>query len=411
MKATIVTIGDEILIGQIIDTNSAFISKELNKINVSVNEILSISDTPQHLIKTIDKTLESSDIVIMTGGLGPTKDDKTKQTLCDYFNTKLILHNPTLSFITEIFEKRGLEVSETNRSQALVPEYCDVIFNQTGTAPCMWFNHKNKIVISMPGVPHETKWLMDNEIIPRLTNLSGQNIFHKTLFTIGIPESHLSERISNWENSLPSNINLAYLPSPGAVKLRLSAYGKSDTDIKTQVESEIIALKEILKNELYDFESDSIHEEIINILLRNSEKLSVAESCTGGSISQLITSVSGCSSVYNGGICVYSNEAKSSILGVDKNDIENYGAVSQEVVEQMALQAMVKFRSDYSIATSGIAGPSGGTKEKPVGTVWIAVGNKGKVLSHKFIFGGMRDIVIKRAVINGFKMLYDIMAS
>ena len=398
MKAEIITIGDEILIGQIVDTNAAWIAEQFNLSGIEIYQITSVHDDTEHIKEALQNAEEKVDLVVLTGGLGPTKDDITKHALCEYFNTKLVFHEPTFEHIKQRFKNRNIDLNKLNRDQALVPEACTVLANKAGTAPGMWFEKNDTIFVSVPGVPFEMKYLVENEILQRLQN-NGKTkaIFHKTVQTQGLPESMLAQRIENWENSLPKNIKLAYLPNPMSVRLRLSAIGNNLSELKEEVQDEIERLKQLIPDHIFGFDNETLAEVIGRMLLENGQTLAVAESCTGGYISHLITSVSGSSGWYKGGVTAYSNEIKQQLLGVSAGTLEKHGAVSEQVVCEMAQGARRKMKADFSVATSGIAGPTGGTEEKPVGTVWIAVATPGKIFAEKFVFGDNRERNIIRS--------------
>lgn len=398
MKTEIITIGDEILIGQIVDTNSAWIAVELNQVGIEVVQITSVSDSPGHLINALNEAQTRADVVLITGGLGPTKDDRTKKVLCDYFKSTLVIHEPTLQHITQLFKNRGIEVIQLNKDQALVPECCSVLFNAAGTAPGMWFENNGKILVSMPGVPFEMKHLMTDQIIPRLKGLNGNSkIVHKTVLTIGIPESILSEMLNDWEDALPPYIHLAYLPEPGQIRLRFSAFGDDELLLKQEVESAIEKLKLIIPDAIYGYGNQTLAEVVGQFLLNNGATMATAESCTGGFIAHSITSVPGCSAWFKGSIVAYSNEIKTKLLKVNPTDLLENGAVSQIIVEQMAEGVRESLNVDYAVATSGIAGPDGGTTDKPVGTVWIAVATPDKTYSKRFNFANNRERNIIRS--------------
>ncbi|MDD4108696.1 MAG: competence/damage-inducible protein A [Prolixibacteraceae bacterium] len=406
MRAEIITIGDEILIGQITDTNSAWIAEQFNLNGIEIYQITSVHDDADHIKDALSKAEENVDLVILTGGLGPTRDDITKNALCEYFNTVLVFHEPTFEHIKQRFKNRNIDVNKLNRDQALVPESCQVLFNREGTAPGMWFERSDTIFISVPGVPFEMKNLVTDEILPRL-RMTGKAraIYHRTVLTQGLPESILAERIEHWESSLPGYIKLAYLPNPMSVRLRLSATGTDINLLKNRVAKEIEGLMTIIPDHIYGFDNETIAEVVGRLLKKNGKTLSVAESCTGGYISHLITSVAGCSEYYRGGIIAYSNIIKENSLAVSPENILTYGAVSEPVVKEMAGGARRLFQTDYSVATSGIAGPDGGTPDKPVGTVWIAVAGPDEILAEKFIFGGNRERNIIRSGQTALQML------
>jgi nicotinamide-nucleotide amidase len=406
MKAEIITIGDEILIGQIIDTNSAWIAEQFNLYGIEIYQITSVHDDHNHIMQALKKAEEKVDLVLMTGGLGPTKDDITKHVLCEYFNTKLVVHEPTFEHIQSRFTKLKIDMNKLNRDQALVPESCTVLPNKAGTAPGMWFEQNDTIFVSMPGVPFEMKYLVENELLPRLLN-NGKTkaIFHKTVLTQGLPESMLAMKIEDWENALPPNVKLAYLPSPMAVRLRLSAIGKSKPELEILVDSEIQKLLQIIPDNIFGYNNETMAEVIGRLLISKNKKLAVAESCTGGYISHLITSVPGSSAFYNGSVTAYSNQIKVNVLGVNDKALAEFGAVSEQVAKEMAAGARQILNADYAVATTGIAGPDGGTEEKPVGTVWIAVANEKNVTATKFVFGDNRDRNISRSSQTALQLL------
>ncbi|NQU85064.1 MAG: competence/damage-inducible protein A [Mariniphaga sp.] len=389
MKAEIITIGDEILIGQIVDTNSAWIAKEFNLAGIEIYQITSVHDDHYHILEAMSNAEKNADLVIITGGLGPTKDDITKKVICEYFNTKLIFHQPTLDAIIERFKLRNVDMNQLNKDQALLPETCTILPNKVGTAPGMWFEKNDTIFVSIPGVPFEMQYLISEQILPRLreTGLT-KAIYHRTVLTQGVPESMLAEKLEDWENRLPDNVKLAYLPNPMAVRLRLSALGNDTQVLKSLVEKEIEKLKLIIPKYIFGYDDDNLASVIGRYLVERNESLAITESCTGGYISHLITSVPGCSEYYKGSVTAYSNEVKQNILGVKKESLNNFGAVSKEVAEEMVVAVKNLFDTDYAVATTGIAGPDGGTEEKPVGTVWIAIAGKDKVYSYKYTFVG-----------------------
>lgn len=393
MLASIITIGDEILIGQIVDTNSAWLGQQLNSIGVKIHQILSISDNEEQILSTIDKTLLESDIVFITGGLGPTKDDITKQTLCKYFNTELKLFPELLENLEAYFKSRGRVLNEANKGQAYLPSNCLPIKNTRGTAQGMWFNKDNKMIISMPGVPHEMKSMMQLEIIPKIKEMFIlPEIFHSNILTMGIGESIIAEKIADIEDQLPRNIKLAYLPNLGIVRLRLSAYTTKELLDSTKLEVKNLVEKIIARIPEHVFALDDVKmEEVIGqLLLQNKETISTAESCTGGTIASTLSSIAGCSAYYLGSLVTYSYELKSQELGVKQSTLDTFGAVSTECVEEMLDGLLAKTKSTYGIAVSGIAGPSGGTDDKPVGTVYICVGDKTNKVSKRYQFTNNR---------------------
>lgn len=405
-KAELITIGDEILIGQIVDTNSAWLATQLNSIGVKVYQTTSVSDDSEHILAALQEANSRADVVIVTGGLGPTKDDITKPTICEYFNSKLIIHEPTLEFITDRLTKRGVKMNEKNRAQALVPDNCEVLANNHGSAPCMKFRKDNTLFFFMPGVPFEMKGIYTDHIPEILKKeFALKSIFHRTILTQGIAESILAEKIADWEDNLPENIKLAYLPRPGIVRLRLSITTENEQEAVQTVSKEVEKLYKIVPEYIFG-EGEETLEDIIGKLLKDkNQSLATAESCTGGSIASRITTISGSSAYFKGSVVAYSNEVKAGVLKVDNSLIETYGAVSQQVVEAMVKGTVNLFYVDYAIATSGIAGPTGGTPGKPVGTVWIAVGNKNKIWAEKYYFGDNRERNIERSVISALNML------
>lgn len=412
MLAEIITIGDEILIGQIIDTNSAWMAGQLNKIGVRVKQISSVSDDRTHILKALAEAKERADIILITGGLGPTKDDITKKTLAEYFGVGFKEDSATLENVERIFKKYNRPLLEVNRLQAEVPENCEVILNQNGTAPGMWFNHEGKVYVSMPGVPFEMMYMMEEAVLTKIkAAFTLPTIVHKTILTVGEGESFLAARIADIEDSLPEDIKLAYLPKLGQVRLRLSAYGhdQDEAELTARVNHYADKIKERVANVLVADEDIPLEKALLNKMAAKGLTLSVAESCTGGYISHLFTQHPGSSEVFYGGTVSYSYELKESVLGVKNETLWQYGAVSVETVTEMVEGALLNFKSDYAIAVTGVAGPGGGTPEKPVGTVWIAVATKGKSQIKKFTFGNKRAQNIERSAITALMMLNTLM--
>lgn len=413
MFAEIITIGDEILIGQIVDTNSAWMAQQLNLAGVRIKQITSVSDDRDHILKTLKDAEERADIILITGGLGPTKDDITKHTLCEYFHTKLRFNEEVYKDVERLFKGFGKEVTPVNRGQAEVPETCIPLRNEAGTAPGMWFDKGNKVFVSMPGVPFEMQFIMQKHVLPRLSEkYKLPFVVHYTVLTSGIGESDLSDKLTDWEESLAEHtIRLAYLPSPGLVKLRLSAAGDDREKLEKIIVQKIEELKKIIPEFIYGYdvygskEQESLEHIVGELLRAKKKKLSIAESCTGGYISHLVTRIPGSSDYYIGSVISYANEVKVHELGVSQDAIEQHGAVSQQVVEKMAEGIRKKYNTDYSIAVSGVAGPSGGTEEKPVGTVWISVATPGKIISKRYRFGDHRERNIQRSAIAALNML------
>ena len=410
MLAEIITIGDEILIGQIIDTNSAWMAQKLNEEGIRVKQISSVSDDRQHILTALAEAATRADIIFITGGLGPTKDDITKQTLAEYFNVKLVLNDDALNNVLNIFKRYNRPLLEVNRKQAEVPENCEIILNNNGTAPGMWFNVDGKIYVSMPGVPFEMKYMMEETVIPKLkTTLKLPVIIHKTILTVGEGESFLAEKIADIENELPANIKLAYLPKMGQVRLRLSAYSDGETSLNDKLEEFASRIVERVGHNVVAEEDIPLEKVIQNYMTEKGLTLSVAESCTGGYVSHLITQHEGSSQFFLGGAVTYSNDLKENILGVKNETLYQFGAVSQETVTEMVEGALRQFKSDYALAITGIAGPGGGTHEKPVGTVWIAVANANKTVVKKFTFGNKRLQNIERSAVAAFFMLITLL--
>jgi len=406
MTAEIITIGDELLIGQTVDTNSAWMANKLNLIGIDILKITSISDNKNEIFKALDNAKQEVDLVLITGGLGPTDDDITKTSLSEYFNTKLVQSKEVLKHVEQFIIKRKAFMNERNIKQAEVPESCRIIKNEIGTAPGMWFEQEGKIFISMPGVPFEMKTMMSKYIIPELEKKRGDlHIIHKVVLTQGCPESMLAERLEDWESNLPEQIALAYLPSPGLIKLRLTAKGNDKKQLESLISDHVEKLEKIIPEIIFGYDLEKLEEAIGKILIDKNKTISTAESCTGGNIAHLITTVAGSSAYFKGGVVAYANKIKENVLCVSKSNIDNYGAVSKQVVEEMALGALRLYNTDFAVATSGIAGPSGGTKEKPVGTIWIAVADKSQVISEKFIFGEHRERNIQRASLSALNML------
>ncbi|MES2779658.1 MAG: competence/damage-inducible protein A [Bacteroidota bacterium] len=410
MKAEIVTIGDEILIGQIIDTNSSWLGQELGKMGISVVHRASVSDQQRDIIDALNDATQRADIIIMTGGLGPTKDDITKHTLAEYFGTELVLNEDVLEWVSKIFRMRKLPMIDTNKNQAMVPANCEVLFNRSGTAPGMWFDVNGKIFISMPGVPFEMKVIFEEQCIPRLQkHFKLPVIIHRTIQTCSIGESFLAKKIEDLENALPAHIKLAYLPNIGQVRLRFSGYHSNSEMLKAEMDTIISNLYELIREYIFGEEEDTL-QKTVGLLLKGKDKtVSTAESCTGGFIAHLITSVPGSSAYYQGSIISYANEIKIHELGVSPEIVKTVGAVSEDCVKQMAEGVRKKFNTDFAIATSGIAGPDGGTPEKPVGTVWIAISSKTQTIALQFNMGDNRERTIHRTALQALDMLRKIL--
>lgn len=407
MKAEIISIGDEILIGQVVNTNASWMAEQLALAGIEVIHIAAISDTQPAIHKALNDAKKRADIILMTGGLGPTKDDITKQTLCKYFGVSMIFNDEVFAQVKNLFNLRGFKITEVNRRQADVPENCIPLKNINGTAPGMWFKHEGKIIVSMPGVPFEMKELMVGQIIPRLKKqFNFPNLLKKTIMVQGIGESQLAEIISDWENNLPANYKLAYLPQPGLVRLRLSARGEKSETLQIEFDDQIEKLKPIINDLIYGYDEARLEEVIGELLVNKGQSISTAESCTGGYIAHLITDISGSSAYFKGSVVAYSNEIKEQLLGVQNKTLTEYGAVSEEVVSEMALGIQKTYKTDYAIATSGIAGPNGGTEEKPVGTTWIAIALPDKtVIAKKYLFGEHRSRNIRKAALTALNQV------
>lgn len=409
MKAELITIGDEILIGQIVNTNSVFLAKALNDIGIEITQITSISDKKDDIIGALKLSEKRAKLVILTGGLGPTSDDLTKQTLCSYFNDKLIENKEILDHIEEIFKKYvTTPINEQNRKQALLPSKAKIFKNNYGTASGMWFEKNGQVIISLPGVPFEMKSLMTNEVIPKLQNyFTRPFIVHKTIITYGLGESAIAEIISTWENSLPDDLKLAYLPNLGRVRLRISGKGPDRKSINDKIDKEIDKLLPLIKDIFVGYEDVSSFEEKIQaqFLLKN-KTLSLAESCTGGEISARLAKVPGASKYFVGSIISYQTQSKSDLLSVPKNIIEKNSVVSKQVAEIMAQNVRKKFNSSLGVATTGNAGPSKGDSDAEIGTVWIAISSDKRIISERFTFGKHRERVIGKAVNKALEMVY-----
>lgn len=406
MKAEIITIGDEILIGQIVDTNSAWLGQQLNLQGIEVFQVTSVHDDRAHILKALIEAEQNTDLILITGGLGPTKDDITKKTLCEFFNTELTFRPEVFKHVETLLTERGVTINQLNRDQALLPANCTVLHNSAGTAAGMWFERNNTIFVSMPGVPFEMETIMTEEVFPRLSKLgANRSIVHKTVLTFGLPESMLAEKIEKWEEALPGFIKLAYLPSALMVRLRLSAYGTNRAMMESEIEKQVKLLLEIIPDYVFGFDNDDMAMVVGHLLTQSNQTMAVAESCTGGKIAHFITSNPGSSAYFKGGIVAYSNDVKVKLLDVPAEIIEKEGAVSQQVAEAMATGARKLLETDYAVSTTGIAGPDGGSDEKPVGTVWIAVAGPSGVVSKKYTFKHNRERNIIRSTQTALNLL------
>ena len=409
MKAAIVTIGDEILIGQIVDTNSSYIAKALDKIGIATHEMLSISDDKQHILDTFHSLQNKVNVVIVTGGLGPTKDDITKKTFCDYFEDNLVENEAVLAHVKSIIEgsyKRT--ITQMNRDQALVPTKAKVLFNQAGTAPGMWMEKENTVFISLPGVPYEMKYLIDNEVIPNLIQkFERPYIVHQTIMTYGRGESMIAEQIEEWEDNLPDFIKLAYLPSPGKVRLRLTARGTNEELLKNEIKHQVEKLVLLIHDIIVGYNEDEPIEVVLGRLLTEKKlTISTAESCTGGKIASTLSAVPGASNYFKGSVVSYATQVKIDVLDIDENLIEKHGVVSAEVAKEMAKSVQKVMNSDCAIATTGNAGPTKGDEDAELGTVFIGIATPNDVFVEEFNFGQPREKVIDKAVSKALELIY-----
>ncbi len=406
MQAEIITIGDELLIGQVVDTNSAWLGSTLGDDGIKVIQITSVQDHAAQIVQAVNDALSRADIVLMTGGLGPTKDDITKKTLAEMFGMKLVRNEQVYEMVGKQLALRGIAFTELNQGQALVPDGCTVLPNRNGTAPGMWFERDGKVLISMPGVPFEMKALVKDEVLPRLRKHFALDAnVHRTIITFGLAESILADTIASWEEALPPYLHLAYLPSALCIRLRLSAYEIDRQKAEQEIESQIEKLSKVIPHYIIGSEDDSLESVTGTLLKTRGETLATAESCTGGNIAHRFTAMPGASEYFKGGVVAYSNEVKMALLGVDPESLNRYGAVSQSVAEQMAEGVRRATGATYGISTTGIAGPTGGTPEKPVGTVWMAVATPNGVFSRRMVFGSVRSQNIERASSNCINLL------
>lgn len=405
MRAIIITIGDEILLGQIVDTNSRFIADRLTKVGIEVTRMLSVSDEEYDIEERMMMSLFDCDIVVMTGGLGPTKDDVTKRMLSRLFRMELVEDPEVLANVERLIANGGMRMNPGNRSQALVPNGCRVLMNRKGTAPGMWFERRGKVIVVLPGVPFEMEDLMDREVVPALQErFPGLLLDYRVMKVYDIPESELSLRLEGFEERLPEGLSLAYLPSPGMVRLRLTARG-----VKPEVLDEWLA---VLRGELeglrvLEGDEASLENEVVTLLTERGLTLATAESCTGGNVAARVVSVAGASACFRGSVVAYANDVKEKVLGVSGEDLERHGAVSEPVVRQMAEGVRRLLGADYGVATSGVAGPTGGTPEKPVGTVWIAVASPEGTVAERFVFSFTRERNIDKATMKALGMLLE----
>lgn len=406
--ASIITIGDELLIGQTIDTNSAWMAQELNKIGVWVKRRVAVGDSREEIWQSLDEELKQSDIVLLTGGLGPTADDITKPLLCDYFGGKMVVNEQVLEHVKNIFLRLKRPLLERNLKQAEVPDVCEVLMNERGTAPGMLFRRQEKVIVSMPGVPHEMKGLMSKKVLPLLLKeFNMPVILHRTLLTAGVGESFIAEKIHLWEEALPVPIKLAYLPNYGMVRLRLTTQGTDEQALQTELDHLFKELQELVQEWLVAVKDEPLEKALGDLLLARNKTIATAESCSGGYIAHLLTSVPGSSTYFKGTVVAYSYDAKETILGVNHSTLESKGAVSEETITEMFNGLMKVTTADYGIATSGIMGPGGGTEDKPVGTVWVAVGSREKMVAKRLYFRFDRAKNIELTAAHALLMLFQ----
>jgi nicotinamide-nucleotide amidase len=410
MRAELITIGDEILIGQIIDTNSAWMGEKLNEAGIDVTQITSVPDNKDRILQALFEAEKRADLVLITGGLGPTKDDITKHVLCDFFQTKLKRHPEILVKLDSWFKNRGREMSTLNECQADLPENCTILPNRMGTASGMWFEKNEVIFISMPGVPYEMKCIMEEEALPKIISLGKTDqVIHRTILTAGLPESILAQKVEDIETTLPPSLKLAYLPKPGLVRLRLTAKGAKNENLSNLLLQYGDEIKSRLSDVVFGEGKTTLSQAVGNLLLQKNARVGLAESCTGGFLSSLFVEVPGSSQYYEGSVVVYSYELKSKFIGVRPETLLEFGAVSEEVVREMALGTQKSMGVDYSIAISGIAGPDGGTDDKPVGTVWMAISGPNKIITHQGSYGSVRSLNIERSAMHALFLLWSLL--
>ncbi|MEM9077378.1 MAG: competence/damage-inducible protein A [Bacteroidota bacterium] len=409
MQAEIITIGDEILIGQIVDSNSAFIAKEFNKIGVSIYQITSVQDDREHILQALADALGRSNVVILTGGLGPTKDDITKHTLCEFFEDELVKNEDVLKHIEELFKKYiSTPISDLNREQAFVPSKAKVLHNAYGTAPGIWLEKKDTVFVSLPGVPFEMKHLIKEQVLPKVMKAYDRPyIIHKTLLTYGLGESAIAERIEDWEDNLPQHIKLAYLPNLGRVRLRLTAKGTDREQLVNEIEEQVKQIHLLIQDIFYGIEDDgSIEKQVADLMTNKGMTLATAESFTGGKIAEELTSMPGASAYFKGTVVSYATETKIKLLGVPKGLVEKHSVVSEEVVIEMARNAKSMLDADFAVATTGNAGPSKGDSDEDIGTVFIAISTPERTFAEKFMMGNHRERIVKKSVNKAFELLW-----
>ena len=406
MRADIITIGDEILIGQIVDTNSAWIAARLGEIGVSIRRKYSIGDRREEIIDAVEESLAKSELVIITGGLGPTKDDITKRVLAEIFHSPMVCDQETYERVERMMKARGIAFNDLNKGQAMVPEYCTVLANHKGTAPGMWFEREGRVVVSLPGVPFEMEALMLESVLPKVSeHFDLAAVVHKTAITYGLAESMMAEHIAAWEDALPPHLHLAYLPSPSQLRLRLSAYDMDKAQAEKEIDEQFEQLLPLLGDYFVGWGDTTVQSAVAEMLLAKDATLSAAESCTGGALSAKFTAMSGASEYFWGGVVSYDNSVKENVLGVSRSNLDTYGAVSEQVARQMAEGVRRVCGTTYGVATTGIAGPSGGTPDKPVGTVWMAVATPTHTIAKVMVHGKIRAVNIERAATAAINML------
>ena len=406
MRVNILSVGDELLIGQVINTNAAWMAQQLNLQGFQVGEVLTVEDQLLPIQSGVNRAFESADIVLMTGGLGPTKDDVTKKALADYYDVGFVFSQETFDRIVKMFERWGRSYTDAHRQQCLMPQNAQLLTNKMGTAPGMWFESAGKVLVSMPGVPYEMQYLMEYEVLPALKKtFPSQPIVHRTVLTVGEGESRLAERIKDIEEALPENISLSYLPNLGQVRLRLSGTGKDEAQLTKAVEAEVAKIESRVSEFIFGYETETLEEKLGELLKARQWTLATAESCTGGYLAHRITSIAGSSAYFMGSVIAYSNAIKKQLLDVKEVTLENHGAVSEETVKEMVAGTLKYLGTDLAIAVSGIAGPGGGTPEKPVGTIWLAVGNKDRTVTKLLHAGKDRLKNIEYTAVHGMNLI------
>ena len=409
--AELISIGDELLYGQILDTNSQWMSAELDKIGVKVIRKTTVGDVESEILQALEEAWKKVDVVLISGGLGPTNDDLTKPCLAKFFDSPISMHPQALKELTALFESRGFTLNDRNKQQAELPDKCTMISNKLGSAPGMWFEKDGKVFASMPGVPHEMKGMMRDEVLPKVKQFyQTPTILHKMIMTAGIGESWLADKIKDWEDGLPPHLKLAYLPGLMRVRLRLTGMGQDRESLKSEMQSEIAKVLPVIDKYVYGFDGESLEAAIGRVLTGQQKTLATAESCTGGYIAQAITSIPGSSRYFNGGLIPYQNDMKINLLHVNPDTLKKHGAVSEETVIEMANNVRKVFKTDIGISSSGIAGPGGGSKEKPVGLIWIAYADGDKTITKKLQFGSQRSINIQRTTMAALYLLWQSLA-